>query len=207
MSEQQLRKWSTPDPVYDRILGSVGEILQEMDYNFDEDKFYEILVDMWNRRELMPDDIQELSEDYEKDYWNQICDEKLETKLSEWESLKDRYYNALAYTVYSAKASEVVQHIKKQLTEFKTYLECLDVGVFWFTEEQMLDYMDEDITDISLSSDYPHGWQPHSDEREDGNLYLYRCLHRQIEGMNAVSLRIHEGLWATLTIDVPRPTE
>lgn len=194
------------DPVYDRIMGSVFEILQQPDYTFDEDRFHEALTEMWNNRELSFDNKQELI-DYEKEYWDQIYDEKLETKLSEWESLKEKYYNALAYTVYGCKTGEVVQHIKTQLTEFHDYLEGLEVGVFWFTEEQMLNFMDGDITDLPLSREYPHGWQSHSDEREDGNLYLFRCLHRQVEGMNAVSLRIHGSLWATLTIDVPRPTE
>jgi hypothetical protein len=54
---------------------------------------------------------------------------------------------------------------------------------------------------FSLSGECPHGWQRHTDEQEEGDLYLLRWIEGQVDGLNAISLRLFGGaLWATITI-------
>lgn len=213
---QSLSNMKTHDPAKAEVLGFFFDAINELEHDQGwSEKTKEVLREKVNEimigrlysgtPNLSHDDLKHF---YEKDFWQVVQHMTIKdyaadaTKLYEFEAIESRYYQELARAVYEAKAEEVLTEIGKQLEEFYDYLNGLDEKEFWGASDYRDTFEAGHIELLALSSECPHGWQVHTDEQHEGDLYVYRWLEGQVEELNAISLSMFGGaLWATLTID------
>lgn len=212
---QSLTDMKTHDPAKAEVLGFFFDAINELEHGQGwNDEIKEQIRERVNDimigrlydgcRNLSNDDLKHF---YESDYWREIEHMRIadyaadSTKLHEFEQIETRYYQELARAVYEAKANEVLEAIGEQLEEFYDYLTDLEKD-FWGESDYRETFKAGYTELLALSSECPHGWQRHTDEKHAGELYVYRWLEGQVEGLNSISLSIFgDWLWATLTID------
>ena len=213
---QSLSEMKTHDPAKHEVLGFFFDAINELEHgegwtDKNQEKARETVQELIAGRvysgvcNLSHDDLKHY---YESDYWRATEHMTIEhyvpdaIKLYEFEQIETRYYQELARAVYESKAEEVLSKITEQLEEFYDYLNGLDEKEFWGKSDYRDTFEAGHIELFALSSKCPHGWQAHTDEQHDGDLYLYRWLEGQVEELNAISLSMFGGaLWASLTID------
>lgn len=212
---QSLRNMKTHDPAKAEVLGFFFDAINELEHgqgwnDKTKDQIRERVFDIMVGRvydgcsSVTNDDLKHF---YEKDFWQAteymtIKDYAPDAKaLYEWEQIETRYYQELRRAVFESKAEEVLSEIGEQLEEFYDYLSGLEKD-FWGESDYRETFDSGYIELLALSSDTPHGWQRHTDEKHEGKLYVYRWMNGQVDGLNAISLSMFGGaLWATLTID------
>lgn len=214
---KSLSELQTHDPAKAEVLGFIFDALNHdlETQSWDEEKIREIVSDLLTGRvydgcsNLSNDDLKHL---YESQYWRQLehmtiaeyCADA--TKLYEWEQIETKYWQELTRVVLESKANEAIGQITEQLKEFYDYLADLENKGkdenFWGDSDYKETFDAGDYKLFHVSSECPHGWQSHSDEKHAGEIYVYRWMHGQVEGLNAISLSLFGGqIWATLTID------
>lgn len=212
---QSLRNMKTHDPAKADVLGFFFDAINELEHGQGwSEKTKELLREKVNEimRGRLYSGCPNLSHDdlkhfYEKDYWQATEHMTIKgytdaTNIYEWETIETRYWQELTRAVYEAKAEEILTEIGEQLKEFYAYLNGLDEKEFWGKSDYRETFELGDVEILALSSECPHGWQVHTDEQHEGDLYVYRWLEGQVEELNAISLSMFGGaLWATLTID------
>jgi len=212
---QSLSNMKTHDPAKADVLSFFFDAINELEHgegwnDKNKEQIRETVQEIITNRvysgcpNLSYDDLKHF---YEKEHWQATEHMTIKdyapdaTKLYEFEQIERRYYQELARVVYEAKTEEVLSKITEQLEEFYDYINGLEKD-FWGSSDYR-ETFEAGYTEIfALSSKCPHGWQVHTDEKQEGNLYVLRWMNGQVDGLNAISLSMFGGaLWASLTID------
>ena len=215
----KLSELKTHDPAKAAVLSALFDIVQN---EMRDKETYQTVWDEDKAREALEQSIsdsvysgggfleRDQLSDYETEFYTElkhmtIADYCPDAKhIHEFDQIETRYWQELERAVLESKAYEVIKEISEKLVSFYWYLDDLSEAEFWGKSTYKKDtFQDQEPNEaFQITGECPHGWQAHSDEKEEGDLYLYRWIHGQVEELNAISLSMYGGaLWATLSID------